>query len=68
MSIQTPKPLNQQQINFFVENGYLIVENLINAEEIKEMHVDTVKIARGDYACDSIKPADKSLNETVPFF
>ena len=63
MSIQTPKPLDQKQIDFFVENGYLVVENLINADEVKEMHKDTVKIARGEYACESIKPSDKNLSD-----
>ena len=64
MSIDTPKILTQDKIDFFVENGYLIVEDLIGAEEVAELHGDTVKIARGGYPCDSIPPADSSLSDT----
>ena len=64
MSIETPKPLKQDQIDFFVENGYLIVEGLTTPEEVEELRKDTVKIARGDYPCESIKPANLDLSDT----
>ena len=37
------------EVDFFRENGYLVVENALSADEIEELRGDTVAICRGAY-------------------
>jgi len=62
-SIDVPKLLTEAQVDFFVENGYLVVPNLISMEEVEELRQDTVRVARGVYPCESIPPASESLTD-----
>lgn len=39
----------QAEVQFFRENGYLVVENALTADEIDELRRDTVAICRGEY-------------------
>lgn len=55
--IEVPKILDEQQVRRFVEEGYLIVEDLVSAEEVEELRKDIVAIARGAYPCEGIEPA-----------
>jgi hypothetical protein len=49
------------EVDFFRDNGYLVKENLINAEERQELQEDILKIARGKYNIPSIEPLPDSL-------
>ena len=62
-SIDVPKLLTDEQVRFFVENGYLIVPKLISPEEVEELRQDTVRVARGEYPCKSIPPAPQALTD-----
>ena len=69
-SIDVPKFLDETQVQFFVENGYLVLENLILPKEIEELKADALAIARGDYPCEGIAPApreysDRQVLETI---
>jgi len=55
-SIEVPKILSAEQVAFFVENGYLVLPDLISPEEIEELKSDTVALARGQYECEGITP------------
>ena len=61
--IDVPKLLTDAQIQFFVENGYLVVPNLIDTAEVEELRQDTVRIARGHYPCASIPPVDEAQSD-----
>ena len=50
--IEVPTVLSKTQIEFFVENGYLAVPDLISSSEIAELRADTLKLARGSYPCE----------------
>ena len=68
--IEVPRILNDEQVTFFVENGYLILPDLMAHEEIEELKADTVSLARGKYACEGIAPApseysDQEVLETI---
>jgi ectoine hydroxylase-related dioxygenase (phytanoyl-CoA dioxygenase family) len=68
--IDVPKPLTAQQVKFFVDEGYLVVPDLITKAERDELIADTIKIARGGYDTPSIKPApasdsDNDVLETI---
>jgi phytanoyl-CoA hydroxylase len=62
-SIEVPKPLDVDQVNFFVENGYLAVADMVNADEITELRADLVRIARGEYPCKSLDPVPAELDD-----
>jgi ectoine hydroxylase-related dioxygenase (phytanoyl-CoA dioxygenase family) len=65
--IELPKVVSEEQVRFFVENGYLIVPDLVTLEEVEEMRRDTVHLARGGYPCESLQPlpADMSDEEAL---
>ena len=61
--IDVPKPLDEQQVRFFVENGYLVVPNMMADEEIEELRADTVAIARGKYQCEQLLPLPAEVSD-----
>lgn len=61
--IEVPHLATTEQVKFFVENGYLVVPDLIKPDEVEEMRQDTVKIARGGYLCDSLQPVPETLSD-----
>ena len=54
--INVPKPLPKEQVNFFVNKGYLIVPSLVTPGEIEELKRDTAHISRGGYPSESLQP------------
>jgi len=65
--IDVPKLLTPKQVQFFVDEGYLVVPYLLREDEIQEMRADIVALARGKYECKSIQPlpADMSDEEAI---
>lgn len=63
VSIVPPKFASEEQVDFFIENGYLIIPELIKSDEVGELRDDTVRIARGGYPCESIQPSPESLSD-----
>jgi len=61
--IEAPTVLSEAQVKFFVENGYLVVPDLISPPEIEELRVDTLKLARGGYPCESLQPVEEHLSD-----
>ena len=41
--------ITQADVEFFQENGYLVVENALNADEVEELRHDTTAICRGEH-------------------
>ncbi len=44
------------QADFYAEQGYLIVEDVLTGAELAELETDLVKLAKGGYAVPGIKP------------
>lgn len=66
MSIEVPKLLADDQVRFFVDNGYLVLPNLVTPEEVEQLRNDTIKIARGEYPCENLPAVgDEISDETV---
>lgn len=65
--IDLPKVVGEDKVKFFVEQGYLIVPNLITPAELEELKHDTNQIARGHYPNKSLQPlpADTSDAEVL---
>lgn len=61
--IDVPKVLNNEQVTFFVEHGYLILPDLISPAELEALKADTLRIARGEYPNENLKPVDPSLSD-----
>ena len=62
--------MTPDQIKFFVDEGYLVVPDLVSPEEIEELKADTTRLARGYYPCEGIAPlpadlTDQEVLETV---
>jgi ectoine hydroxylase-related dioxygenase (phytanoyl-CoA dioxygenase family) len=62
-AIEVPTVVNAEQVQFFVDNGYLVLPDLITPDEIAELREDTVRIARGEYRCEGITPMSSELSD-----
>ena len=62
-SIEVPDVVSDAEIQSFIENGYLVVPNLLSESEIEELRQDTTTLARGGYPCDSLKPLPESVTD-----
>jgi phytanoyl-CoA hydroxylase len=69
--IAVPKVLSDEQVQFFLENGYLAIEGLVTPEEVEELRADTVHLARGGYPCETLQalpedtPDDEALKKIL---
>ena len=61
--VDVPKIATGDQVKFFVDNGFLTMPGLIGPDEIEELRDDTVKLARGGYPCESLKPVPAGLSD-----
>lgn len=61
--IEVPNIVSDKECQFFIENGYLVVPNLLSDGEIEELRQDTVTLARGEYECDNMKPLPDSVTD-----
>jgi hypothetical protein len=63
--IEVPKILSDTQVKSFIEDGFLVLPDLVTMEEVEELRRDTVFIAKGGYPTESLKPlpADTSDDE-----
>ena len=48
--------VSEDQVRFFVDNGYLVVNNVMSRGELAELKRDAADLARGKYPCESLKP------------
>ncbi len=61
--VDVPRVLSDDQVRSYVENGFLVVPDLIQPEEVAEMVDDTIRLARGGYPCDGIKPVPETSSD-----
>lgn len=68
--IEVPHPASAEQVRSFVEDGYLVMPDLIGPEEIDELRRDAVHIVRGGYPSQSLEtlPAELSDDEVLRRF
>lgn len=59
--LDVPRTLSRQQVQNFVEDGYMVLPGVLSADELDELKEDTVRIARGHYACDKLQPLPDTL-------
>ena len=51
------------QVAQYVEQGFLLVENLFRDEEIAELKADLLKLARGGYSCPNLAPVPAEVDD-----
>ena len=56
-AIEVPSIVSDEQVQSFVENGYLVVPDLMDSNELKELKDDLIAVARGQYPNEGIDPA-----------
>lgn len=61
--IDVPTVVNKEQVEFYVDNGYLAVSNLLDAAELDELKRDIVKVARGGYPNLTIDPVPPEFSD-----
>jgi len=61
--IEVPKLLDEEQVRFFIEEGYLVVPNLIDTDELEELKRDVVAVARGQYETENIEPIPAEVDD-----
>ncbi len=55
--------ITEKDVQFFVEQGYLVVPNVIAPDELEELKADLIRLARGEYPCESIPPMSDELSD-----
>ena len=61
--VEVPKIIDDDQVQFFVENGYLSVPDLMDTAELEELKADLVAVARGHYPSDNIDPVPPDTDD-----
>ena len=54
--IELPSILNDEQIDRYLNDGYIVVEGLLKGEEVEELKRELVEVARGKYPSDNFQP------------
>lgn len=54
--IHVPGIVDETQVSFYLEKGFLVLPGLIGPDELNELKDDAVRIARGEYPCPQIEP------------
>src|SRR5579862_7971486 len=61
--IDVPKIASEDQIRFFVENGYLVMPDLISPEEVEEIRRDIPFLAKGGYPARGLEKLPPGLSD-----
>lgn len=51
-----PRTLADTAVQSFVDDGFLVLPDLLSPTEVEELRADLVRLARGGYPCDNLPP------------
>ena len=54
--IAVPRVVSDAQVQSYLRDGFLAVEDLVTGDELEELKRDVVRIARGDYGAEGLDP------------
>jgi phytanoyl-CoA hydroxylase len=60
---QLPAGVPDEQIRFFVEQGYLVLDNVVSESELAELKQDAVDLARGKYPSKTLQPLNAEMTD-----
>ena len=61
--IEVPSLLTQAQVDFYISEGYLLVDDVLAQTEMDEILADIVKLVRGGYPCPGLETVDDSMTD-----
>ena len=61
--IEVPRPLDQDQIDRYLEDGYLVVPKVLTPGEISELKREIVAIAKGKYPSDNLQTLAPDISD-----
>lgn len=61
--MEVPKPLTQEQVDFYISEGYLLVDDVLGQVEMDEILADIVRLVRGGYPCPGVESVDDSMTD-----
>lgn len=61
--LEVPQNLSSAQVAQFVDDGFLVLPDLMSSEELEELKRDAVDIARGKYPSQNIKTAHPNTTD-----
>ena len=61
--IEVPQVVSDEQVQSFIDKGYLVVPDLLSLDEIEELRQDTVTLAKGGHPCDSLQPLPDDVSD-----
>ena len=61
--IAVPVVVDEEQVDFFVDNGFLAVPGLLDQNELNELKQDIIHLARGGYPNQTIQPVAAELSD-----
>ena len=61
--IEVPIVVEQEQVDFYVDNGYLAAPDLLDTAELEELKRDIIFLARGGYPNQTIQPVAAELSD-----
>jgi ectoine hydroxylase-related dioxygenase (phytanoyl-CoA dioxygenase family) len=67
-SIKVPTVVGPEAVQSFIDDGYLVVSDLVTREEVEEMRADLLKLARGGYPCESLTPLPADVDDEEALF
>ena len=53
-TVEVPKPLSEEEIQSYIDQGFLVGTDLVSEDEVEEICEDMIRIARGGYPSDYI--------------
>lgn len=56
-------PVSADAVSHFVDQGFLVVPDLVSPAELATIKADTIALARGAYPCPSLKPVPAGLTD-----
>ncbi|GDY12057.1 hypothetical protein LBMAG53_09350 [Planctomycetota bacterium] len=62
-SVQVADAVSDAQVRSFVDDGFLVVPDLVAPAEIELLKRDTADLARGKYPCKSLQPLPADLDD-----
>jgi hypothetical protein len=61
--IDVPKVASDEQVASFVEDGFLVMPGLVDETDVQALCDDMIKLARGGYPSNSLKPLPKDTSD-----
>ena len=61
--IKVPRPLDQDRIDRYLEDGFLVVAEVLTPGEISELKHEIVAIAKGKYPSDNLQPLAPDISD-----